>query len=146
LLYDPTRVYGNINANPGIRGWTSEVFWTPVQYLRIGLQYTIYDKYNGASHNYDGAGRMPATTIRYSYTVGLVLTRSHGAPAHLTRNASPMHGEIVEASMKIMTLRLLAIAIGLAVGCANLPRSRDLANPDVSGQTLAEQVCSNVTA
>jgi hypothetical protein len=57
LLYDPTRVYGNISANPAIRGWTSEVFWTPVQYLRIGLQYTMYDKYNGASHNYDGAGR-----------------------------------------------------------------------------------------
>jgi hypothetical protein len=56
-LYDPTRVYGNINANPAIRGFTSELFWTPVQYLRIGLQYTIYDKYNGASHNYDGAGR-----------------------------------------------------------------------------------------
>jgi cytochrome c553 len=45
--------------------------------------------------------------------------------------------------MKGATLGLLAIAIGLAVGCANLPRSRDLANPDVSGQTLAEQVCSN---
>jgi len=54
-----------------------------------------------------------------------------------------MHGEIVEASMKTLTLSLLAIAIGLAVGCANLPRSRDLANPDVSGLTLAEQVCSN---
>ncbi len=32
-------------------------FVTPVQYLRIGLQYTMYDRYNGASHNYDGAGR-----------------------------------------------------------------------------------------
>jgi hypothetical protein len=56
-LYDPTRVYGNIAGNPAVRGWTSEVFWTPVQYLRVGLQYTIYDKYNGASHNYDGLGR-----------------------------------------------------------------------------------------
>ncbi|HET7780480.1 MAG TPA: cytochrome c, partial [Rudaea sp.] len=45
--------------------------------------------------------------------------------------------------MKTVTLSLLTIAIGLAVGCANLPRSRDLANPDVSGQTLAQQVCSN---
>jgi len=56
-LYDPTRVYGNISVNPAIRGFTSEVFWTPVQYLRIGLQYTLYNKFNGASHNYDGAGR-----------------------------------------------------------------------------------------
>jgi len=56
-LYDPTPVYGNINANPAIRGFTSEVFWTPVQYVRIGLQFTTYSKYNGATHNYDGAGR-----------------------------------------------------------------------------------------
>ncbi len=56
-LYDPTPVSGNISSSPAIRGWTSEIFWTPVQYLRIGLQYTGYDKYNGASHNYDGAGR-----------------------------------------------------------------------------------------
>lgn len=45
--------------------------------------------------------------------------------------------------MKTLTLSLLAVAVGLAAGCANLPRSRDLGNPDVSGQTLAEQVCSN---
>lgn len=56
-LYDPTRVYGNIRGNPAARGFTSEAFWTPVQYLRVGLQYTAYGKYNGAARNYDGAGR-----------------------------------------------------------------------------------------
>lgn len=56
-LYDPTRVQGNISGNPVVRGWTSEVFWMPIQNIRLGLQYTIYDKYNGASHNYDGSGR-----------------------------------------------------------------------------------------
>jgi len=40
-----------------VRGWTSEIFWMPIQYVRIGVQYTGYEKYNGASHNYDGAGR-----------------------------------------------------------------------------------------
>lgn len=46
--------------------------------------------------------------------------------------------------MKTANLLALSIAIGvLAAGCANLPRSRDLGNPDVSGRTLAEQVCSN---
>ena len=59
-LYDPTRVSGNISGNPAVRGLTSEAFWMPVQYLRIGLQYTTYSKYNGASHNYDGAGRNAA--------------------------------------------------------------------------------------
>jgi len=56
-FYDPTPVSGNISTSPAVRGWTSEAFWTPVQYLRIGLQYTAYNRYNGASHNYDGAGR-----------------------------------------------------------------------------------------
>jgi cytochrome c553 len=41
--------------------------------------------------------------------------------------------------------RLLTIATVLAAlaACANLPRSRDLGNPDVAGRVLAEQVCSN---
>ncbi len=56
-LYDPTRVYGNVSGSPAISGWTWEAFWTPIQYMRVGVQYTMYEKYNGASHNYDGQGR-----------------------------------------------------------------------------------------
>src|SRR5215475_7321780 len=44
--------------------------------------------------------------------------------------------------MKTVKVSVLAICIA-AAGCTNLPRSRDLANPDVAGKTLAEQVCSN---
>ena len=40
-------------------------------------------------------------------------------------------------------LFLVATLVVLATGCANVPRSRDTANPDVSGETLALQVCSN---
>lgn len=58
-LYDPTRVSGNVSGNPAVRGWTYEAFWTPLQNVRIGLQYTAYNKFNGASHNYDGLGRNP---------------------------------------------------------------------------------------
>jgi len=54
---DPTRVSGNAAGNPGQRGATLEVFWTPIQYLRVGAQYTAYNRYNGASTNYDGSGR-----------------------------------------------------------------------------------------
>lgn len=44
--------------------------------------------------------------------------------------------------MQKLTLPLaLAIAI-LGAGCSNLERSRNLADPNVSGQTLAQQVCS----
>jgi len=45
--------------------------------------------------------------------------------------------------MKPSTLALVAAAVSLATGCANPTRSRDLANPDVSATTLAQQVCSN---
>ena len=51
------RVTGNLSGNPATRGWTYEAFWMPVQYARVGLQYTTYSKYNGASDNYDGLGR-----------------------------------------------------------------------------------------
>jgi hypothetical protein len=52
-----TRVGGNLSGNPGTQGVTGEAFWTPIQYLRLGAQYTAYGRYNGASHNYDGFGR-----------------------------------------------------------------------------------------
>jgi hypothetical protein len=52
-----TRVTGNLSGNPATRGWTLEAFWTPIQYLRIGAQYTGYTRFNGASSNYDGFGR-----------------------------------------------------------------------------------------
>jgi hypothetical protein len=48
---------GNASGDPATRGWTAEAFWTPIQYARVGLQYTWYDKFNGASNNYDGFGR-----------------------------------------------------------------------------------------
>ena len=46
---------------------------------------------------------------------------------------------------RITTGLLLAAAILVSsvTGCANVERSRDLANPNVSGNTLALQVCSN---
>jgi hypothetical protein len=52
-----TRVNGNLTGNPATRGMTFEAFCMPVQYLRLGLQFTAYERYNGASTNYDGFGR-----------------------------------------------------------------------------------------
>lgn len=51
------RVNGNLSGNPATRGLTYEAFWMPVQYARVGVQYTAYSKYNGATDNYDGLGR-----------------------------------------------------------------------------------------
>jgi cytochrome c553 len=45
--------------------------------------------------------------------------------------------------MEIARLLSLAAAAALAAGCANPERSRDLASPQVSATTLAQQVCSN---
>jgi len=50
-------VDGNRTGNPSTNGVTLEAFWTPIQYLRIGAQYTAYGRFNGASKNYDGFGR-----------------------------------------------------------------------------------------
>lgn len=35
-----------------------------------------------------------------------------------------------------------ALSVSLLAGCSNIERSRNLASPEVSGKTLAEQVCS----
>lgn len=57
LLDGSQGVTGNLSGNPGMRAWTAEVFWTPVQYARVGLEYTAFSRFNGASSNYDGFGR-----------------------------------------------------------------------------------------
>jgi hypothetical protein len=48
---------GNLSGSPDTRGMIYELFWTPLQYLRFGAQYTAFTKFNGASSNYDGFGR-----------------------------------------------------------------------------------------
>jgi cytochrome c553 len=45
--------------------------------------------------------------------------------------------------MKHVHFVLAILAAGLVAGCANPSRSRDLANPNVPAQVLAQQVCSN---
>jgi hypothetical protein len=47
----------NLSGNPGTDGSTLEAFWTPIQNMRIGVQYTGYGRFNGATNNYDGFGR-----------------------------------------------------------------------------------------
>ena len=47
----------NTTGKYDTRGWTGEVFWIPEQHVRVGLQYTLFSKYLGASKNYDGWGR-----------------------------------------------------------------------------------------
>jgi cytochrome c553 len=49
----------------------------------------------------------------------------------------------MEGAMDIIRKTFTVTAVVLVAGCANVQRSRDLGSPDVSGETLALQVCSN---
>jgi hypothetical protein len=58
---------GFANGSPNTSGYVLQVDWTPFgkedswlspwANLRLGAQYTLYDKFNGARNNYDGTGR-----------------------------------------------------------------------------------------
>ena len=50
-------VMGSINGSPNSKGWVTELNYLPFQNVKLALRYTAYQKFNGASHNYDGFGR-----------------------------------------------------------------------------------------
>ena len=52
-----TRVFGSSSGNPNSNGYVAEFDYLPLQNLKLAFQYTIYNKFNGASSNYDGNGR-----------------------------------------------------------------------------------------
>jgi hypothetical protein len=52
-----TAVLGSASGNPATRGATVELDFLPWLNTKLGVQYTAYSKFNGASSNYDGFGR-----------------------------------------------------------------------------------------
>jgi hypothetical protein len=50
-------VTGSASGSPNTRGWNAEVNYLPLEYLKLGVRYTAYSKFNGAGSNYDGLGR-----------------------------------------------------------------------------------------
>jgi hypothetical protein len=66
-LFAPDEVDGSANGSPDSRGYTLQFeyvpfgklqsFHQPWVNLRVGLQYTGYQKFNGGTTNYDGFGR-----------------------------------------------------------------------------------------
>lgn len=48
---------GSANGKPDSDGWIGQISYLPWQNTKLSLQYTAYNKFNGASSNYDGAGR-----------------------------------------------------------------------------------------
>lgn len=57
LFYAPEPVGGSRTGSPNSSGGIAEVVTNPWQNVRVGLQYTRYFRFNGASGNYDGSGR-----------------------------------------------------------------------------------------
>jgi thiamine biosynthesis lipoprotein len=55
LVYDPNGL--GLAGNPGSRVLVPEIFWTPIQYVRVGAQLWRYQQLMGASANYAGDGR-----------------------------------------------------------------------------------------
>ena len=53
-------LYTSANNSPNSKLWTPEIFWLPLQNLRLGLQYNIFTQYLGATKNYDGNKRNAA--------------------------------------------------------------------------------------
>ena len=49
-------VYDSANGKPDSNGVTLEADYLPWLNTKLGLAYTMYGKFNGASHNYDGMG------------------------------------------------------------------------------------------
>ena len=50
-------VSGSANGSPDTAAYIAELNWLPQRDRRVTLQYTAYQKFNGASTNYDGFGR-----------------------------------------------------------------------------------------
>lgn len=72
VLYAPAQVSGSNSGNPDSRGFQFEVDYLPIDYVRLSLQYTIYDKFNGDRSNYDGFGRDASDNNTIYFLVWLI--------------------------------------------------------------------------
>ncbi|MBU6420888.1 MAG: cytochrome C [Gammaproteobacteria bacterium] len=57
VLYAPAALSGSATGFPDSRGWILQWTWVPTLNVQASLQYVWYNRFNGASTNYDGAGR-----------------------------------------------------------------------------------------
>ncbi len=57
LIYAPAPVTGSRTGSPNSSGLILELDYLPWLNTKIGAQYIAYNKFNGASDNYDGSGR-----------------------------------------------------------------------------------------
>src|SRR5450759_3414748 len=60
VIFAPASVTGSRTGSPNSRGAIGEFAVNPWQNTRLGLQYVAYSLFNGASNDYDAAGRKAA--------------------------------------------------------------------------------------
>jgi len=60
VIFAPASVTGSRTGSPNSRGLIGEAAVNPWQNTRLGLQYTAYTLFNGASNDYDASGRKAA--------------------------------------------------------------------------------------
>jgi hypothetical protein len=60
VIFAPASVTGSRTGSPNSRGLIGEATVNPWQNTRLGLQYTAYTLFNGASNDYDASGRKAA--------------------------------------------------------------------------------------
>jgi hypothetical protein len=56
-LYAPASVTGSLNGSPDSKGFILQANYVLRDRYKFVLQYTYYDRFNGAKTNYDGSGR-----------------------------------------------------------------------------------------
>jgi hypothetical protein len=70
---------GNATGSPDTRGWIVEADYLPLknsQNLKLGVRYTVYTTFNGASSNYNGFGRSASdNNARFVYLWALYCFR-----------------------------------------------------------------------
>ncbi len=71
IRYAPAASVGFANNSPNSNGWIAELNYLPWQNVKLALQYTAYQKFNGASTNYDGNGRN-ASDNNTTYLLGWI--------------------------------------------------------------------------
>jgi hypothetical protein len=57
VRYTAAPVTGSATGSPSSRGYVFEANYVPFLNVKLQVQYVVYSKFNGASSNYDGAGR-----------------------------------------------------------------------------------------
>jgi hypothetical protein len=56
VLYAPAQFTGSSNGKPNSNGFIFELDYLPWRWTKLGVQYTLYIKFNGGGKNYDGSG------------------------------------------------------------------------------------------